>query len=176
MSDNSLYSGVDYSLIEDVIKFIHELSNETDVDDAVARVYTRKLAEAVGLPLSKFRLLKEDKIKPLYRKDYVESKDLSESDKLTPTGKNKRPVITEDTLNEVCKEQLVELHRRLESKGYGSFASIHEGFGVISEEVNKELLDDIHANNHAGIYKELLDVEVACIFFRACLKQGTLDW
>lgn len=86
-----------------------------------------------------------------------------------------RENIKEESLSKTFFDLRKKLNSRLERKGYGSFASIHEGLGVIAEEYD-ELLEAIRTNNHKKIEQELLDVEVGCLFLRACIKQKTLDW
>ncbi len=54
---------------------------------------------------------------------------------------------------------------------YGTFASTHEALGVIAEE-SKELIDDIHANNRAGIVCEALDLAAACLRLAEHCERG----
>ena len=50
---------VDYRLIDDVITDIYRDAGDSDTSQACARCNVRRLAEAVGLPLENYRLLKE---------------------------------------------------------------------------------------------------------------------
>ena len=68
-----------------------------------------------------------------------------------------------------------KMRARLEEKGYGSFTSIHEVLGMMSEE-HQELIDAVHANDWDQLDKELLDIAVGAIFSLACLRSGGLEW
>jgi len=64
-----------------------------------------------------------------------------------------------------------KLRYRLETKGPGSYASRHEIYGILAEEMD-ELLDELRINTLSGyknFRKELLDVAVAAIFAYACM-------
>lgn len=63
---------VDYGLIHQVMKMIDQEFPDDDRGAALSRTAKRMLAEAIGLPLDSYRLLKEkpEEIKPIYRKDY----------------------------------------------------------------------------------------------------------
>lgn len=61
-------NNVDYNLIDQVMEYIEDSSDGTDIGDSCVRVAQRKLAEAVGLPLENYKLLHEKEVKPLYRK------------------------------------------------------------------------------------------------------------
>ena len=90
----------------------------------------------------------------------------------------KRPTITEENINKALELFKKELFRRLEQKGYGSFASTHEIMGIIDEEVI-EMKDAVRENGKMDLQiifeNELLDIAVGCIFGVACVEQGTLD-
>ncbi len=74
-----------------------------------------------------------------------------------------RDRITVEELERAVTEVSNHVSRRLEEKGWGAFAGPHETFGVIAEEFNKELLDELRANSVVGFRKELIDIAVACI-------------
>lgn len=67
------------------------------------------------------------------------------------------------------------MERRVGEKSNDSLASIHEGLGIITEEFH-ELVEAVRSNNHAKVVDELLDIEVGCMFLRACIVEGTLSW
>ncbi len=78
----------------------------------------------------------------------------------------------EDVL--VAAEHMIE--KRLEEKGRGSFVSVHEIYGVITEEMH-ELLHAIESK--AGtipIADELLDIAVAALLGLAAVEGGHCDW
>ncbi len=74
-----------------------------------------------------------------------------------------RDRITAEELYRAISEVDNAVDRRLNEKGWGAFAGPHETFGVIAEEFNKELLDELQANSVVGFRKELIDITVACI-------------
>lgn len=86
-----------------------------------------------------------------------------------------RPTISVEMIDNSISGLREKILSRLIEKGDGSFASIHEGLGIIAEEY-AELIDEVRANDYDGICRELLDIEVACVFLRTCLKQNTMDW
>lgn len=67
-----------------------------------------------------------------------------------------------------------KLEYRIAQKGSHSYASVHEAYGLIAEEV-KELLDAVQSNNREHVMAEMLDVAVGCIFAIACNEAGGLD-
>ena len=69
----------------------------------------------------------------------------------------------------------VATKRRLEEKGNGGFASIHEALGVITEEYH-ELVRAIESDDRKAIHGELVDVVVACVFALASDHAGTMEW
>lgn len=73
-SADDLYRNVDYNLIRSALQDLYHLNYadiHEDTFDACKRVIERKIQEATGMSLG--RLLKEDNIKPLFRKDYIRS-------------------------------------------------------------------------------------------------------
>lgn len=67
-----------------------------------------------------------------------------------------------------------KLNSRIAQKGPYSYASVHEAYGIIAEEV-KELLDAVQSNNRDHVMSELLDVAVGCVFAIACNEAGGFD-
>jgi hypothetical protein len=64
----------------------------------------------------------------------------------------------------------------LECKGRGCFASNHEIYGVILEEVD-EYLDAIHDNlTDSEMINELSDIAVAAIFGITSIKMKATNW
>lgn len=87
----------------------------------------------------------------------------------------RRPFVS-DTIVDLVKLDLeIELRRRIGEKGPGAFMSSHEIKGVIGEEYD-ELKATVHGNNHEEMYKELLDMMVACLWSAASLKGEYIDW
>lgn len=88
-----------------------------------------------------------------------------------------RPSVPDEKIIRAMNELYDNLKKRLDQKGYGSFKSSHEIYGIIAEETNIELLGAIHKNEPLSeIQKELLDIAVACIFGYASIENGTVDW
>ena len=87
---------------------------------------------------------------------------------------NRKQITDEEkkTAIEFVKRQL---EQQLELKGYGTFSSIHEVLGVMEEE-RKELVDEVHINNHRGIVNELADIAVTCIWGIASIHSDKVDW
>lgn len=82
-------------------------------------------------------------------------------------------IFTIESTIEDFKENLMN---RLKQKGFGTFTSNHEIFGIIKQEtseyeeaIHKRLSDEDKIN-------ELFDIAVACVFGAACIKSKTLDW
>lgn len=58
----------------------------------------------------------------------------------------------------------MNLMERLAQHGDGPFHNLHEVFGVISEEVNHEMMLALHRNDPDGFTNEVLDVAVAAVW------------
>lgn len=58
---------------------------------------------------------------------------------------------------------------RIEQKGGYSYASPHEIYGILAEEV-KEVLDEVQSNNDVELAKELMDVAVAALWGYISIK------
>ena len=86
-----------------------------------------------------------------------------------------RTKITDESINIAIRCLENKLDNRLNEKGNGTFVSIHEGLGIITEEYH-ELLDAVRNNDIDEIEQELIDIEVGCLFLRACIQQKTIDW
>jgi len=64
----------------------------------------------------------------------------------------------------------------LKRHGDGTFASKHEAYGILAEEV-QELLSAIEKNYDSDrLELEFKDVAQVCVFALACLKAKTMDW
>jgi len=71
---------------------------------------------------------------------------------------------------------ITKTYQRINQKGYGTWKSSHEIYGIIAEEV-MELLQAIHDNKPLEeVQKELIDIAVACLFGHACIENRTVDW
>jgi len=80
-----------------------------------------------------------------------------------------------ETIEHVMMEISYKVYDRLEEKGDGGYASSHEIYGIIKEEMN-ELLDAITENDADDIRSECIDIAVACIFGIASIDDETVDW
>lgn len=87
---------------------------------------------------------------------------------------NRTPV-TKAEIRKSLNELEQALFRRLEQKGYGTYASTHEMFGILDEEVN-EVRDELRNNNHKAICDELIDVAVTAVFGHTCITTSKVDW
>ena len=86
-----------------------------------------------------------------------------------------RKDITPEQVDEALRITGEMLKRRLREKGTQSYASTHEGLGIITEEYY-ELVEAVTLNDMDAFEKECLDVAVGCIFSVACRRAGALDW
>ena len=86
-----------------------------------------------------------------------------------------RKKVSAEALEYALKEARSELTRRLIQKGCGGFASTHEIFGVLMEEMD-ELSEALHANDQKWFVAELKDVVVAALFSLASIHDNTHDW
>jgi NTP pyrophosphatase (non-canonical NTP hydrolase) len=67
------------------------------------------------------------------------------------------------------------LEARLAQKGELTFASSHEVYGILAEEMN-ELLYAVRENNQHYQREELIDLAIAAIFGIVSLDAGGLEW
>lgn len=87
-----------------------------------------------------------------------------------------RPEIDLFTIEDTLEDFRENLMNRLRQKGFGTFASNHEIFGIIKQETT-EYEETIHKRmSDEDKINELFDIAVACIFGAACIKSETLDW
>ena len=86
-----------------------------------------------------------------------------------------RPDVTDKSIDSAEKQLSIWLQKRLNRKGYGSFASIHEALGVLTEEYT-ELVEAVHSKDQDDIYWELRDIAVGAVFAMACMEDGTMEW
>ena len=86
-----------------------------------------------------------------------------------------RDPISNNEISVAMEECALELYSTLDTKGYHSYASIHEIAGVLEEEV-REFWEEVKANNQEKIREELLDIATVCMFAIACINSSTLDW
>lgn len=94
-----------------------------------------------------------------------------------------RKMVGKEEREAAIKTVQTELDLQMIKKGEGSFASPHEIYSVLTEEMN-ELLDEI-TRTHPGeildsrswkICKELAQIAVAAIFGIASIKAKGVDW
>lgn len=86
-----------------------------------------------------------------------------------------RPLMKIEDIDDSLRKLRKAIIKRLGEKGYGSFASTHEIYGVLAEEVG-ELEDELKANNVDKFADELMDVAVTVVFGHACIKTHELDY
>lgn len=87
---------------------------------------------------------------------------------------NNRESISSNSIAEAADKVGSEMSRRLQEKGFGSFASTHEIAGVIHEEFN-ELMNALRENDAEQFQKELYDIAVGCIFGAACINEASVS-
>jgi len=87
----------------------------------------------------------------------------------------KRPVVGGTIIDLAKLDFSAELDRRIAEKGPGAFVSIHEIQGILQEEFD-EVKAAVHQNNADQVYKELMDIMVACMWGAASIKGGYIDW
>jgi len=88
----------------------------------------------------------------------------------------KRPDVTQESLTFAFGVVKAKLEARLKEKGPGIFASRHETYGILSEELNKEILEALQANDQLKFDQEVVDLAVGCVFHLASARQGGMDW
>ena len=86
----------------------------------------------------------------------------------------KRKEVSTKALTYALDEAKAGLTIQLGRKGYGGFASTHEMFGKLMEEVN-ELSEALHDNDQEQFIAELKDIIVAALFSLASIKSNTHD-
>ena len=86
-----------------------------------------------------------------------------------------RVLVTEENINKAMDILKYHLERRLKEKGYGTFASTHEIYGIMQEEVD-ELKEAMRYNHPDEFMGELEDVGVVALFGIACIIQKDMDW
>lgn len=86
-----------------------------------------------------------------------------------------REKISGRTLLQAEKEIHDHVIKVLERHGWGSFASRHEVYGVLMEEV-REFERTIEKGNLEEISYELKDIAQVCVFALACIREAGLEW
>lgn len=84
----------------------------------------------------------------------------------------KRKHVTDENIKRAICRVLHKLKKDLLRKGRGAFASSHEIYGILAEELNVELLEAIHQNKPKQIRSELIDVAVGALFAIASYEAG----
>lgn len=97
------------------------------------------------------------------------------------TDKNELPMsrsmLKIKDLEKAIADIKTKMQFRLRQKGGRTYASVHEAYGIIAEEVNRELLKAIHEKEgDDAICEELKDIAVACIVAIASIKSGSTHW
>jgi hypothetical protein len=80
-----------------------------------------------------------------------------------------RDRITQEGWDRAVSEVRAELDRRIAEKGDGAFASLHEAWGVIDEEM-REFKDGVQAKDRLNARAEALDIAVAAIVAIASME------
>jgi len=62
-----------------------------------------------------------------------------------------------------------KLEKKINSRGFGIYCSVHEIYGIIAEEVH-ELMEATHKNNYKEFDDELIDIAVACLWGLISMK------
>jgi len=84
-----------------------------------------------------------------------------------------RKQISNSALKIVENEFKTHIQKILEKKGLGTFSSIHEISGALTEEYD-EFKDSVHTRKQMKL--ELLDIATVCFFAIACINSNTLDY
>jgi len=82
----------------------------------------------------------------------------------------KRDPITQLNIVGVKDDFERALQKAINKKGGGAFASCHEIYGALAEEM-KELLDEIHHGDVSSASEELLDIAVIALWGAASINQ-----
>ena len=85
-----------------------------------------------------------------------------------------RENVPSGTISKALEDLRVEIFARLDKKGYGGFASTHEIFGHVQQELH-EYEAEVHSRDILKMEKELFDTAVACIFGVASIRARTID-
>ena len=88
-------------------------------------------------------------------------------------NRTKRVPVTPQAVRLALEKLGDEIFRRLETKGFGTFASSHEILGLIVQETH-EFEETVHKKDPS--VDELFDIAVAAIFGVASITSGTTDW
>lgn len=81
----------------------------------------------------------------------------------------KRDMVSQERVEKALEKFRQHFNKRLKKKGYGAYASSHEAYGIIAEEMH-ELMVELHGNNKTKFVDEALDIAVACIWAAASLE------
>jgi hypothetical protein len=87
-----------------------------------------------------------------------------------------RPQISDEVLEQAIRGVLDKLNTVISTKGRGSFASSHEIWGVLEEEVDEYKTATITNEFNARKIDELRDIAVVAIFAIASIEGGHTDW
>lgn len=82
----------------------------------------------------------------------------------------KRKQLTKKHIKSAFDRIEKQLSAKIAKRGMGRYDSVHEIYGIIAEEFDKELLDEMHANNYNKFEDELVDVIIGCLWGLASMK------
>ena len=85
-----------------------------------------------------------------------------------------RPQVTAKQVSDAMGQLQKRLYEKIDKHGDGAYASPHETFGILWEEVD-EANDEMRSGNDAGFSEELIDIAVTCIFGVAS-ESGLFQW
>lgn len=82
----------------------------------------------------------------------------------------KRKQLTKKHVTAALDRVKKQLSAKIAKRGMGRYGSVHEIYGIVAEEFDKELLDAMHANNYTEFENELVDVIIGCLWGLASMK------
>lgn len=88
----------------------------------------------------------------------------------------KRVQLTEEMLDDALADLKRHAMEVIKAKGWGSFASRHEGYGVIDiekGELRRAIEQRLPDNT---VIHELKDVAFSCLFLQMGMEHGGTDW
>jgi hypothetical protein len=89
---------------------------------------------------------------------------------------NQRQQLTQRDIDDALLETKYKLVYRLQQKGMGSYASVHEILGILKQEL-EEYNDAVHQRTSENDkVEELKDIAIAAIFGIASIRSGGIDW
>jgi hypothetical protein len=80
-------------------------------------------------------------------------------------------MVSQESLREAFDLVQGSMTNQIAKKGSRTFASMHEAYGVLAEELNLEALREIRANSRPGFTSEMIDVAVGAIWAVATARE-----